>query len=66
MAERDHDIVLFGATGFTGALTAQYLARVAPPDLRWALADRGDVHGPHGARPVELQQRHVVAAPVGD
>lgn len=40
MPEREHELVLFGATGFTGALTAQYLARVAPPDLRWALAGR--------------------------
>ena len=40
MAERDHDIVLFGATGFTGALTAQYLAQHAPPGVRWALAGR--------------------------
>ena len=30
MAEREHDIVLFGATGFTGALTAEYLAGAAP------------------------------------
>ena len=40
MAERDFDIVLFGATGFTGQLTADYLARNAPADLRWALAGR--------------------------
>jgi short subunit dehydrogenase-like uncharacterized protein len=40
MAERDHDIVLFGATGFTGALTADYLAKHAPDDVRWALAGR--------------------------
>ena len=38
--DRDFDIVLFGATGFTGALTAEYLARNAPADLRWALAGR--------------------------
>jgi saccharopine dehydrogenase (NAD+, L-glutamate forming) len=37
---RDLDIVLFGATGFTGALTAEYLARRGPDDLRWALAGR--------------------------
>ncbi len=37
---RDHDIVLFGATGFTGELTADYLAEHAPADLRWALAGR--------------------------
>lgn len=37
---RDHDLVLFGATGFTGGLTAEYLARHAPPGARWALAGR--------------------------
>jgi short subunit dehydrogenase-like uncharacterized protein len=40
MAEREHDIVLFGATGFTGALTADYLARHAGDGVRWALAGR--------------------------
>ena len=40
LTDRDLDIVLFGATGFTGALTAEYLARNAPADLRWALAGR--------------------------
>jgi hypothetical protein len=28
-AERDFDIVLYGVTGFSGKLTAGYLARVA-------------------------------------
>jgi short subunit dehydrogenase-like uncharacterized protein len=37
---RDHDIVVLGATGFTGRLTAEYLARHAPADCRWALAGR--------------------------
>jgi saccharopine dehydrogenase (NAD+, L-glutamate forming) len=40
MTERRFDLVLFGATGFTGRLTAEYLARHAPADLRWALAGR--------------------------
>ncbi len=40
MAEREYDIVLFGATGFTGALTAEYLARHAPQGSRVALAGR--------------------------
>ena len=35
---RELDLVLFGATGFTGGLTADYLARNAPADLRWAIA----------------------------
>src|SRR3954451_5972103 len=39
-AEREHDIVLFGGTGFTGSLTAEYLAANAPASTRWALAGR--------------------------
>ena len=38
--ERPFDIVLFGATGFTGGLTAEYLAGHAPEGTRWALAGR--------------------------
>ena len=40
MSNRPWDIVLFGATGFTGALTAEYLSRHAPAGLRVALAGR--------------------------
>jgi len=40
MSSRDLDVVLLGATGFTGALTAEYLAEHAPTGLRWALAGR--------------------------
>ncbi len=38
--DRDLDLVLFGATGFTGGLTAEYLAAHAPAGLRWAIAGR--------------------------
>ncbi|OKK22451.1 saccharopine dehydrogenase [Streptomyces sp. CB00455] len=38
--QRPYDIVLFGATGFVGALTAEYLAAHAPAGCRWALAGR--------------------------
>ena len=37
---RELDVVLFGATGFTGGLTAEYLARNGPDGLRWGLAGR--------------------------
>ncbi|MFI5301101.1 MAG: saccharopine dehydrogenase family protein, partial [Polyangiales bacterium] len=37
---RPYEIVVFGATGFTGQLVAQYLAENAPRDLRWAIAGR--------------------------
>ncbi|MFJ2237084.1 saccharopine dehydrogenase family protein [Streptomyces sp. NPDC087859] len=41
-SERPYDIVLFGATGFVGALTAEYLAAHAPEGLRWAIAGRSE------------------------
>lgn len=42
MTERSFDIVLFGATGFTGQLVAEYLLERYGSDgeLRWALAGR--------------------------
>ena len=40
MTDRHYDFVLFGATGYTGGLTAEYLARHAPRGARWALAGR--------------------------
>lgn len=40
MSDRSYDFVLFGATGYTGGLTAEYLAAHAPPRARWALAGR--------------------------
>jgi len=42
MATRDLDLILFGATGFTGGLTAEYLANNSPAGLRWALAGRNE------------------------
>ncbi|MFI9803375.1 saccharopine dehydrogenase family protein [Streptomyces sp. NPDC052301] len=41
-ADRPYDLVLFGATGFVGTLTAEYLAAHAPQDLRWAVAGRDE------------------------
>jgi short subunit dehydrogenase-like uncharacterized protein len=40
VAARRYDLALFGATGFTGALTAEYLVANAPKGLRWALVGR--------------------------
>jgi len=40
-AARTYDLILFGATGFTGRLVAEYLTRrAAGTPLRWALAGR--------------------------
>ena len=41
-AERDLDVVLYGATGFVGKLTARYLARNAPEGARIGLGGRNE------------------------
>ena len=38
--KRQYDLALFGATGFTGGLTADYLAANSPVGLTWALVGR--------------------------
>ncbi|QXJ20744.1 saccharopine dehydrogenase NADP-binding domain-containing protein [Actinomadura graeca] len=56
-ADRPYDIVLFGATGFTGALTAEYLAGHAGAGTRWALAGRDQ------ARLAEVRDRTAAVDP---
>ncbi|MFF3846136.1 saccharopine dehydrogenase family protein [Streptomyces sp. NPDC002328] len=60
--DRPYDIVLFGATGFVGTLTAEYFAAHAPKDLRWAISGRDEVklrrlrdRLPEGAEPGVLR-----------
>lgn len=57
--ERPYDIVLFGATGFVGTLTAEYLAAHAPEGVRWAIAGRSE----HRLR--QLRERLPGGASVG-
>jgi len=38
---RDYDIIVFGATGFTGQLVCEYFAKSTPENLKWAIAGRG-------------------------
>lgn len=40
MPEREFDVVLYGATGFTGRQTVRYFTKFAPADLKWAIAGR--------------------------
>lgn len=41
-SSRELDVVVFGATGFVGVLTARYLAEHAPPGTRIGLAGRNE------------------------
>ena len=38
--DRKYDLVLYGASGFTGRQTVEYCRHFAPPGLRWAIAGR--------------------------
>lgn len=40
MPNAKYDLVLYGASGFTGKQTVDYCRRFAPPGLRWAIAGR--------------------------
>lgn len=40
MMDRQYDIVLLGATGYTGRLAVEYMAHSLPPSIRWAIAGR--------------------------
>ena len=42
MQERDFDVVVYGATGFAGTLTAEYLQETYGGDVRWAVAGRSE------------------------
>jgi short subunit dehydrogenase-like uncharacterized protein len=55
---RDHDIVVYGASGFVGVLVAQYLAGHAPAGTRVALAGRSE------PRLAEVKQRLGVDWPI--
>ena len=40
MTEREFDVILYGATGFTGRQTVAYFQQNAPEGLRWAVSGR--------------------------
>jgi short subunit dehydrogenase-like uncharacterized protein len=53
---RDFDVIVYGATGFTGRLVAEYIAQTYPTGLRWAMAGRSltkleEVRGEMGVSP---------------
>ncbi|KAK8066597.1 hypothetical protein PG997_013344 [Apiospora hydei] len=40
--QRQYNIVVFGATGYTGFMTAEHIAERLPTDLKWAVAGRSE------------------------
>ncbi|PHH50481.1 Trans-acting enoyl reductase [Ceratocystis fimbriata CBS 114723] len=39
---RQYDVVLLGATGYTGRYTCEYIVKEFPPYLKWAIAGRSE------------------------
>lgn len=64
--QRDLDLVLFGATGFTGGLTADYLAEHGPSGLRWALAGRNEAKLEAVRDRLDLPDLELVVVDAGD
>ena len=57
--EKEYDVLLYGAAGFTGKQTVAYFAQHAPTDLRWAIAGRHlarleEARAASGAQPVDI------------
>src|SRR5437870_10027328 len=70
-SDRQYDVAVLGATGFTGALTAAELAGRGPKTLRWALAGRNDDKLRRAAERIAVQHPDapapaIVAADVTD
>src|SRR4051812_31257228 len=68
---KPYDLMLFGATGFTGALVAEYLAEHVPSAARWALAGRSEaklaaVRDRLAARHPRLKDLPIVLADAAD
>ena len=64
MSDRPFDLVLFGATGFTGKLVADYLAAHAPRTLRWALAGRSKAKLEAVRDAIAKEHPHVASVPI--
>ncbi len=60
---RQFDLLVYGATGFTGRLVAAYLAEHAPAGLRWGIAGRSAER--LAAVKAELAAAHPSAASIG-
>lgn len=45
--EREYELIVWGATGYTGKLTAQHITENFPHDFKWAVAgrNRGKLEG---------------------
>jgi short subunit dehydrogenase-like uncharacterized protein len=67
-SDRDYDVLLYGAGGFTGRQTVAYFASHAPSGLRWAIAGprRHTLERAREAASARLSDADVIVAPSQD
>lgn len=66
--DRDYDVLLYGAGGFTGRQTVAYFTAHAPPGLRWAIAGprRHTLEASRAAARAPLEDDDLIVAPSED
>jgi short subunit dehydrogenase-like uncharacterized protein len=66
--DRDYDVLLYGAGGFTVRQTVAYFAAHAPPQLRWAIAGprRHTLEAARAAASARLADADLIVAPSQD
>ena len=63
MEKRTYDVVVFGATGFTGKLVAEYLSEnYSSEELKWAIAGRDSSKLKSLAEDLSLDSKHIIVA----
>jgi short subunit dehydrogenase-like uncharacterized protein len=64
-SDRDYDVLLYGAGGFTGRQTVAYFAAHAPAGLRWAIAGprRHTLEAARAAAGARLSDTDLIVAP---
>ena len=65
MSERQFEIVLYGASGFTGELVAEYLTE-EHPQLNWAIAGRNEQKLDQVRRELGVPDLPILVADSGD
>jgi short subunit dehydrogenase-like uncharacterized protein len=67
-SDRDYDVLLYGAGGFTGRQTVAYFATHAPAGLRWAIAGprRHTLEAARAAAGARLSDTDLIVAPSQD
>lgn len=66
MSEKQYDIIVYGATGFTGQLVVVYFCQNFNKDLRWAIAGRNQQKLSRIQKQVQKTSEHMIGTMIVD